>query len=79
VGDNLRKDIGLGNRLGVRSAWAKYGTNIEEHLLKSLALFSPPLNVHKNVYLSSDDPAAPKPNVVFHSFAELLAEIESNA
>jgi phosphoglycolate phosphatase len=78
VGDNLRKDIGLGNRLGVRSAWAKYGTNIEEHLLKSLALFSPPLNVHKNVYLSSDDPAAPKPNVVFQSFAELLAEIESN-
>lgn len=78
VGDNLRKDIGLGNRLGVRSAWAKYGTDIEEQLLQSLSLFSPPLNVHKNVYLSSDDPGAPKPNVVFQSFSELLAEITAD-
>lgn len=78
VGDNLRKDIGLGNRLGVRSAWAKYGTHIEDSLLSSLALFSPPLNVHKNVYLSSEDPTAPKPNVTFTSFAELLHEITSN-
>jgi FMN phosphatase YigB (HAD superfamily) len=76
VGDNLRKDIGLGNRLGVRSAWAKYGTQIEDHLLKSLSLFSPPLNVHKNLYLSSDDPSAPKPSVVFNSFSELLAELD---
>jgi phosphoglycolate phosphatase len=75
IGDNLRKDIGLGNRLGVRCAWAKYGTEIEASLLKSLSLFSPPLNVHKNVYLSSDDPAAPKPNVIFDSFGELLKEI----
>ena len=75
VGDNLRKDVGLGNRLGVRSAWAKYGTELETPLLQSLAMFSPPQNIHKNVYLSSDDPAAPKPNVVFNSFSELLHEV----
>ena len=49
IGDNLRKDVGLGNRLVVVSAWAKYGTDIEEADLKSLVMFSPPQNIHKNV------------------------------
>lgn len=75
IGDNLRKDIGLGNRLGVRSAWAEYGTHLDPTLLSSLAAFSPTQNVAKNVYLKSDDPNTPKPSVVFHTFADLLKEL----
>ncbi len=75
IGDNLRKDIGLGNRLGVRSAWAEYGTRLDQGILASLALFSPTQNVHKNVYIKVDDPAAPKPSVVFAAFADLLKEL----
>jgi FMN phosphatase YigB (HAD superfamily) len=72
VGDNLRKDVGLGNRLGVMTAWAKYGTNIEASALESLGLFSPPQNIQKNVFLRSDDPNAPKPSLVLERFSDLL-------
>jgi hypothetical protein len=44
---------------GVVSVWAKCGTDIEEADLKSLVMFSPPQNIHKNVYLKADDPSAP--------------------
>lgn len=75
IGDNLRKDIGLGNRLGVRSAWAEYGAKLDPATLASLALFSPTQNVQKNVYIKSDDPSAPKPSVVFAAFSDLLKEL----
>ncbi len=75
IGDSLRKDIGLGNRLGVRSAWAEYGTRIDPSVLASLALFSPTQNIHKNVYIKADDPSAPTPSVVFATFADLLKEL----
>ena len=72
IGDNLRKDVGLGNRLGVVSAWARYGTLVDEAALSSLMLFSPPQNIHKNVFLNSNDPSAPKPNLVLDRFSDLL-------
>ena len=72
IGDNLRKDVGLGNRLGVVSAWAKYGADVAKPLLDSLATFSPAQNIHKNVYLKSDAPGAPRPDLVFDSFSDLL-------
>jgi FMN phosphatase YigB (HAD superfamily) len=72
VGDNLRKDVGLGNRLGVCTAWAQYGTLIDPKLLSSLAKFSPIQNVQKNVYLKTDDPDAPKPTMVLNRFSDLL-------
>ena len=75
IGDNLRKDVGLGNRLNVRSAWAEYGTRVSESNLASLSLFSPPQNIQKNVYIKADDPSAPRPDVVFQSFADLLSEV----
>ncbi len=71
VGDNLRKDVGLGRRLGVRTAWASYGV-ASKPLLDRLALFSPPLNIHKNVSLPADGPETPKPEVVLNTFADLL-------
>jgi FMN phosphatase YigB (HAD superfamily) len=75
IGDNLRKDVGLGNRLNVRSAWAEYGTNVSETNLVSLSLFSPPQNIQKNVYIKVDDPSAPRPDLVFKTFSDLLAEL----
>jgi phosphoglycolate phosphatase len=75
IGDNLRKDVGLGNRLNVQSAWAEYGTNVSATNLASLSLFSPPQNIQKNVFIKVDDPSAPKPDVVFKSFSDLLGEI----
>ncbi len=71
VGDNLRKDVGLGRRLGVRTAWASYGV-ASKPLLERLAAFSPPLNIHKNVSLPADSPDSPKPDVVLNTFVDLL-------
>src|SRR5690606_11939704 len=64
VGDNLKKDVGLGKRLGLRTAWARYGCNIPDDLKEGLLEFSPPANVHKNAALSVDDPDTPKPDMV---------------
>lgn len=72
VGDNLRKDIGLGNKLGVTTGWAEYGTRIEPQLMQRLASFSPTQNIHKNVAIKSDSPEAPKPDVRLNAFEELL-------
>lgn len=74
VGDNLRKDIGLGNRLGVRSVWAKYGTVIKEERLQKLREFSPTSSIHKNVMLPHDAPDAPKPDRVLTVFKDILEE-----
>ncbi len=75
IGDNLRKDVGLGNLLKIRSAWAEYGADLPPALLSSLALFSPAQNIHKNVYLKSNDLNAPKPDVVFQDFSDVLNEL----
>ena len=75
VGDNLRKDVGLGNKLGVRSAWAEYGTKLGVGMLDRLATFSPAENVHRNVYIPMDHPDAPKPDVCFGTFSDLLREL----
>jgi phosphoglycolate phosphatase len=72
VGDNLRKDVGLGNRLGVHSVWAKYGADVDQKLLKDLATFSPTQNIHKNVSLPSDSPDSPKPVATIAKFSELV-------
>jgi FMN phosphatase YigB (HAD superfamily) len=73
IGDNLRKDVGLGNKLGVSTGWAEYGTNIEKKHLECLSKFSPPMNIHKNVYLSTSSPDAPKPDFVLKEFADILS------
>lgn len=71
IGDNERKDVGLGKRLGVRTIWASYGRPAPD-LLTRLIEFSPPQNVHKNASLPSNSPDNPKPDVVLQSFAEIL-------
>ena len=77
VGDNLRKDVGLGNRLGVKSAWAKYGTLINPETKNALLEFSPENNVHKNVSLDPKSDDSPVPDVTLDSFSELIAAIEN--
>jgi FMN phosphatase YigB (HAD superfamily) len=71
VGDNLRKDIGLGKKLGVYSLWAEYGTVIEPEAIKKLRTFSPEANIHKNVALDPGSNETPKPDAVLKTFSDL--------
>jgi len=72
VGDNLRKDVGLGQRLGVRTAWASYGAKIDPQMLAKLNKFSPPQNIHKNAALPHGEDGTPKPDFVLERFADVL-------
>lgn len=76
IGDNLRKDIGLGNKLGVTTAWAEYGTRIDVQTMARLASFSPEQNIHKNVAIKSESPDAPQPDIRLNAFADLLSILE---
>jgi phosphoglycolate phosphatase len=76
VGDNLRKDVRLGHRLGVRTAWAKYGANVKPDLLARLNQFSPALNIHKNASLPLDAADTPKPDMVLEQFSDILKWID---
>ena len=77
VGDNLRKDVGLGTRLGIHSAWAEYGTRIDESIKDRLLAFSPDTNVHKNVALDPRSPESPLPDSTLHQFSDLQNAIET--
>lgn len=70
MGDNERKDVSLGKRLGVKTAWASYGLPDPE-LVKRLVAFSPEINVHKNARLGPGDPSI-KPDYVLATFADIL-------
>jgi FMN phosphatase YigB (HAD superfamily) len=72
IGDNLRKDVGLGERLGVKTVWAKYGTLIKDETMKKLHQFSPEQNIHKNVNLSADHADTPRPQVILDQFSQVL-------
>ncbi len=76
IGDNLRKDVGLGVRLGVHTGWARYGTIIRQEARDQLLLFSPQQNVAKNVALDPQNDQSPQPDFVMDSFKDLLAAIE---
>jgi phosphoglycolate phosphatase len=72
VGDNERKDVELGTRLGVRTAWASYGKP-DPSLLGRLAQFSPPGNVHKNAAIPDGEERKSKPDYVLKRFGDVLA------
>jgi phosphoglycolate phosphatase len=71
AGDNQRKDIGLGKRLGVKTAWASYGRP-DPDFLQRLSAFSPPLNIHKNAALPSEEAKLIMPDVELKTFADIL-------
>jgi phosphoglycolate phosphatase len=72
IGDNLRKDVGLGKRVGVKTVWAKYGVNFDRNLLPLLNEFSPSENVHKNASLDPHSSDAPQADFVLEKFSEIL-------
>lgn len=72
VGDNLKKDVGLGRQLGVSTVWARYGTMIASELKERLIAFSPMDKVTKNVALDPADQNTPKPDYVIDQFSGLL-------
>jgi FMN phosphatase YigB (HAD superfamily) len=76
VGDNLRKDVGLGRRLGVHTGWARYGTVIQDSSKKLLLEFSPQNNVAKNVALDPASQDAPQPDFVLETFSDMIPAIE---
>ncbi len=76
VGDNLRKDVGLGRRLGVHTGWARYGTLIKPEAKHLLLQFSPETNVQKNVALDPQNQDSPQPDFVLETFADLLVAVE---
>lgn len=78
VGDNQRKDVGLGKRLGVRTAWASYGVAAPE-LLERLIEFSPPLNVHKNAALSGSEQGGVRADYELKCFADILECLKGDA
>lgn len=76
VGDNLRKDVGLGKRLGVHTGWARYGTDVRPEAKDILLSFSPLGNVAKNVALDPKNNESPRPDFVLESFADIIPAIE---
>lgn len=73
VGDNCRKDIRLGQSLGVQTAWASYGIPCAEDL-RSLAEFSPALNIEKNAALPiHDDAQRLQADFTLTQFADVLS------
>jgi phosphoglycolate phosphatase len=74
VGDNRRKDVALGKRLGVFTAWAEYGIASAGDI-KALAEFSPLTNIEKNAEIAPQDPNGPRPDVTLTSFSEILLYI----
>ncbi|MGE0172249.1 MAG: HAD family hydrolase [Oligoflexales bacterium] len=70
VGDNLSKDIVLGKSLGVHTAWAKYGAQVNPTLKKQIIRFSPEDKIRKHIYV---DPAAKavQPDFVLEYFSDL--------
>lgn len=70
VGDNVKKDVGLGNEMGITTAWAKFGTGLPADLMARLKTFSPEVNVHKNVSVSTDVEGY-KPKFTLEKFSDL--------
>jgi phosphoglycolate phosphatase len=77
LGDNLRKDMALGKRLGVKCAWAAYGVELDKAWLAKLSDFSPSQNIHKNVNIDPADPNSPEPDFTVNSFEEIAGIIET--
>ena len=73
IGDNLRKDMGLGKKLGVRSVWAEYGASVNAGLLTRLKQFSPLDSVHKNASLPTGHPDLPTPDGILKDFGDVVS------
>jgi FMN phosphatase YigB (HAD superfamily) len=75
VGDNFRKDVGLGVRLGVRTAWASYGARVDAKDMEDLHTFSPEQNIAKHANIQPDQHDSLKPDYTLKNFSEILEAV----
>lgn len=73
IGDNVTKDIALGKKLGVVTAWAKYGATHSKKTLKMLQDFAPSDNMERHSNMHQLTAETPQPDVVLESFDQILA------
>ena len=72
LGDNLKKDIPLGLKMGLNTIWAKYGSRYTEQEQELLLKFSPKENLSKNMSLEANfSGQAPQGFRSVESFREL--------
>ena len=71
VGDNIKKDIALGSSIGIKSAWAKYGTTINPSLSVKFNAFSPLSRILRNVSFSESEHKH-TPDYILEKFSDLL-------
>lgn len=72
IGDNQRKDIALGNKVGVTTCWARYGTRIDPRIMDVLNAFSPPQSIAKNAALRPTEQLNITAHYTIDSFEEIL-------
>lgn len=72
VGDNLLKDVLLGRRMGVKTAWAKYGAEISDANKKLIESFGPPQSIRQSEINIDDAEQEIKPDIILQSFGEIL-------
>lgn len=74
IGDNLRKDVGLGKQLKVNTFWAAYGADVAPELMKRLSVFSPQKNIARHAALDPHSNESPKADFVLKKgFSDLLS------
>ena len=72
VGDSITRDIGMANEAGVRSAWAKYGTEYDRRLWDKLVTVTHWTNEDvQRAEMARERHGRAEPSVVLNSFSEL--------
>lgn len=77
VGDNIKKDIALGSSIGIKSAWAKYGTHFNPNIMEKFNAFSPLTRILKNVGFPESEQKH-TPDFVLDKFSDILPILRSN-
>lgn len=78
IGDNVTKDVALGKKLGVVTAWAKYGATHSKKTLKSLQDFAPQDNLAKHSNMHVLEAESPQPDLILESFDEILPVVRQD-
>lgn len=74
IGDNRRKDVALGNKVGVMTCWARYGTKIDSDLLRRLNEFSPIQSIAKNAQVKTEESGTKEmePTYTIDAFSQIV-------
>ncbi len=77
VGDNLLKDVFLGHSLGVKTAWAAYGTKYDPDLKEILKSFGPPASVQQSAINLEEEAKKIKPDIVLDNFGDIMQHLST--